>query len=89
MKLIEALVRSCGHYKTEEQILDECEYYGLDPDSEVSHGQKVSLGHISFLVYDNAGASIRKLVDTPMEDPGEVVCPTCGGTGKVLDNSTK
>jgi hypothetical protein len=89
MKLIEALTLSCGHYMTEARILQQCDYYGLDPNSEVTHGQKISLGLISFMVYDNGGDSKRKLVETPMEEPAEVVCPTCGGTGKVLDISTK
>lgn len=89
MKLLQALIHSCGHYKTKEQILSDCETHGLNPDLEVIDGQKITLGHISFTVYDNGGNSTRKLVTTPMEEPAEVVCPTCGGTGKVLDKSTK
>ena len=65
-------------------------YYGprrVPPQLVSGNGwaEQATLGSL-FKVHDNAGASIRKLVDTPMEDPGEVVFSTCDGTKKFLTN---
>lgn len=82
MKLIEAVTNNIAHYMTEEMIISAIELNNLDPNKEVEHGDKITLGSISFMVYDD-GRGQRKLLETAKEEPASVVCPTCNGEGVV------
>lgn len=82
MKKLDVIFNNTMHYLTEEQILDMMVEFGIDPNEEVSEGDTVKFGYLSFTAYGMGGAA-RKLLKTAEVQPTQVVCPTCNGKGKV------
>lgn len=78
----EVIANNCLHWLTEEQIVAKMVELGINPNEEVNEGEKVQFGNLAFLAYDMGGAG-RKLLETAMDQPTQVVCPTCNGKGVV------
>jgi hypothetical protein len=68
-----------GHYKTEEQILQDCKENNLDPDLEVEVGSNIKIGYITITAFETTGNEVV----IPKKKLKEETCPMCKGEGVI------